>query len=79
VRARGWPFQRFAGVSCHQSHAPSDNPVASALAAAWVSVAMQQPTDAFVDRLIAQMTLEISMLHGATDPERYGQAYLPGV
>ena len=40
---------------------------------------MQQPTDAFVDRLIAQMTLEISMLHGATDPERYGQAYLPGV
>ena len=34
------------------------------------------------DRLIAQMTLDekISMLHGATDPERYGQAgYLPGV
>ena len=50
--------------------------VASVLAAAWISVAMQQPTDAFVDRLIAQMTLEekISMLHGATDPERYGQA-----
>ena len=45
--------------------------VASVLAAAWISVAMQQPTDAFVDRLIAQMTLEekISMLHGATDPE----------
>jgi beta-glucosidase len=35
-----------------------------------------------LDRLIAQMTLDekIAMLHGATDPERYGQAgYLPGV
>ena len=57
--------------------------VASVLAAAWISVAMQQPTEAIgVDRLIAQMTLEekIAMLHGATDPERYGQAgYLPGV
>jgi beta-glucosidase len=45
-------------------------------------VATNRPSDGTVDALIAQMTLDekIAMLHGATDPERYGQAgYLPGV
>jgi beta-glucosidase len=38
--------------------------------------------DSAIDSVVAQMTLDekIAMLHGAQDPERYGQAgYLPGV
>lgn len=45
-------------------------------------MAAQPKGDSAIDRLITQMTLEekIAMLHGATDPERFGQAgYLPGV
>jgi beta-glucosidase len=41
-----------------------------------------QTTGDAIDKLIGQMTLDekISMLHGATDPEPYGQAgYVPGV
>ena len=44
------------------------------------SVAFQ--SSAKVDRLLAAMTLDekIAMLHGATDPQSFGQAgYLPGV
>lgn len=47
-----------------------------------VFVTAQPKGDSAIDRLITQMTLEekIAMLHGATDPERFGQAgYLPGV
>jgi beta-glucosidase len=41
-----------------------------------------QQVNALLDRLVGQMTLDekIAMLHGATDPQTYGQAgYLPGV
>jgi beta-glucosidase len=47
-----------------------------------LSATRQARSDAAIDQLVAQMTLDekIAMLHGATDPERYGQAgYLPGI
>lgn len=55
--------------------------LACVLAGAW-ALALQSAQDEAVDRLVAQMTLDekIAMLHGGTDPERYGQAgYVPGV
>src|SRR5438105_3427923 len=67
--------------------------VASSMVAAGIVAALarapQEPratrqgdVDALLDRLVAAMTIDekVALLHGAPDPQSYGQAgYLPGV